>query len=641
MEQIFLTKAEIEKIEDDLWENNKGKVPDSKILYDIEQVKRAELKIKRNRANCDGPSLLKMYAFMINMIAATIKVDMDAKYSLVYGDCQTGKRGEILGHAIRSLQAGKQVVIVTDNFTIQKQTFVDSLLKGVSAYNRRHNDNMDCFGESRYGLEHIVYSPKKFSVDEWKDKMQDNKLITVCILNVSPLSEIYQGIRESQTQEFSIIFDEADVGTIKDANTDKIVQRREIVQNIMGRGNVCSLFVTATWLSMIKAVHKSVTLYGRNINSINPNNSFITSTHPNFSSVNIDDRMEKDGSLSFEQIDDIITSPNSLRTHKWRCGEVKAVVVNICIKVEVQNNLVKYLADRHKNAYFVVVNDGCVTVHMNIMNENEERIIKKIDGSVSDGINTVRTDWVNCYEKSGKRTGRYLIVVGGKMLGRSASCRSELVKKPKHCYDMLICNNEIYVATKDAPIDNIHQGSSRHQGFYPYTKKHKQPKTRLFASTRVLDVAKTHHNAIMDQIENFKNDEYVDIKISATDIPLELGKMKVCSKSKIKNQKNYVKGGKCYLTPESRDRVVVDSGDVLKDKIILKPDTLAKKVYDILKDNKDCWMSCREITDFHNEWGINSTNPINSIATELLHMFKGGLLNRENNTHGVYVYKIN
>ena len=636
LNDIVLTEDEVNRIESDMWKYNRGKLSDAKIRYDIELCKQSIIDHKIREAQRNGPTLEKLYDFILDKLNSKIILEQNPhpKYSLVYLDCQSGKRTEILGHAVRCLKNGNQVIIITDNFNSHKVPLIDTIKNLVALYNDNYN--------SRFSIEDIMYVTNKFSIDTWETKMQTQKLITVCILNITPLKKIYKGIINQSCETFRIIVDEADVGTIKDVNNSKPVQRTDTIQRIMMNIRVCTVFVTATPISFIKAKQDYVKLYGKDMHMIESNDMFITAASDNFITQLIDERL-KDGKLNYNNIKDIID--NETIDYNWRYGTATVVLITVSKTVEDHKSIKTALKEDYPRGYVLVVNESEIKVYYP---SNESKQFT----NVSDGMNGVREDWEKSYESTGIRSNRYVFIVGYNMLARSVSHRSELRVKPKHCWDMLICNNQIYVASnKDQKkvVDTCYQGATRTYGYYPYTDEFKQPQAKLFSTRNVIDIVKNHHNDVIGQIKVFNENEYEDIRITAAPVSQALGKNRISSKSKIPHDKNYKYRGQYFVTDLSMERAKTNQqeGGEEPEQVVTEAEgneisqlgegTLAKRIYDVLFETK-CWMTCKEVEYFYNDWKIGSKNVVNSIAKELFSLFNNGYIQRRKNTRGVYIY---
>jgi len=556
---IVLSSEEIQEIEEHLWQQ-KGKVSDEQIIYEIDNYKRRVLQVKRQEAKNSGPTLDKLYDYILDFVGSDIVISdkcVDPKFSLIYGDCQTGKRGEILGHAIRSLKQKKQVIIVTDNFKVQKIPIIDSIQNGIASFNKMYNSNNNV-AESRFSLSDVMYVNGSLYSDDWKDKAQTTNFITVCMMNSIQLSTVNTIIKESQTDNFNVIFDEADVGTVDDIYNRERAQRVVLTQNIMARDNVNTLFVTATWLSILAAVQKNVKLIGKNIHSIKQNKFIITTEHKNAKKFEIDEYLEEDGSLGFKSLGSLV---GKFTHYPWAGGNVRAGVISTSKFQKDHKDTQEYLSSNFK-CFCVVVNNGSSKIFYPKFNNKRKKEIE-VNGSVSDSLNIIKTYWLNKCKKNGKKYDINLFVIGGNMIERAQSCRSELEEKPKNCFDMLICTNQVFT-TNNKQIDNTVQGGKRWQGFYPFDENHKQPTTKIFATKKVLGVIYNHHKDVMTQIENFKENPYADIKVSVSAFSEEIGECKVCSNTKIRKQNNLKVDGEWYLTKESADIAkanVQDSGE--------------------------------------------------------------------------------
>jgi predicted transcriptional regulator len=644
MNQVFLTDVEIQKIKSDMWAANKGKVSDEQILYDIEIVKAMELKLKKDNLIKEGPTIEKLLEFIFVYLESNIAVDIYAKFSIIFGDTQVGKRGAALEYAIRCLIEGKQCVIVADNFCMQKISFIVTLTCAVAEYNKQYNENENSVGNANYTIDNIMYIETKFNTNKWVQKMNNtkNKVITICLLNSSSLIKIRQGIDDSPRESFSFVFDEADVGTIKDISNKEVSARTMIIQELVKRDGVSNLFVTATPLSFIRAYQLDIKIIGKDVHMITRDDTYITQ-HKNAKFIDIDEMIEDDNTISYENIKILIET--KAKSYMMKFAKIKTVLITTTDKIEKQNEIGKKLNRDFDDSFTVIVNDGDIDIWFNKINKINKRKKMNIKGSVSDGLMVVYNELRKLYIKTGIKNRYNINVIGGKMLKRGASCRTELSKKPKSFREMIICTNQIYtLKSNEVLIDNDYQSATRWHGWYPKDRNNKQPKTVLMTNSIVLDIVKTHHNNMVAQIEAFHENPYKDIRETAVALPEELGDKKICSSSKIRVQKKIKFEGEYYLTKESMNvskeayeaQNVQDVG--LENKSPGEVGSMTRKIYDILFENKS-WMCVKDVHAFADDWFISkSTTPLNTISTMLINLLKSNHIKREKKS-GIYCYK--
>ena len=495
--------------------------------------------------------LQKFYQHIIDT-EGNLDVDIDAKNSIIYGDCQTGKRSEILKVAFKNLNSERNVIIVTDNFKYQKTLMIGSIKKLIKYYvPQREKDQVTEFLNNINLFDIIpergIAGPTKYG------PMFPS--ISVCILNKTNLIKVNEFI-ENSTKEFCVIIDEADVGSIvEQRNITEAAYRKHELLKIIKHDRVRSVLVTATPFGFI-AAELDYNLMTQDIYEIVPHEEFITQGHPNFRIHNIDDILETPEKRLIErdQVYESITAicKNRCTSYQWEGGSVTGVVLSVSMIRSHQKELKKCLKTHIPDSFFVMVNSGRVDIYypydfLQVMGS----MVSVKNVCLSEVIfKYIQKPWL----KSNIRNHYHMFIIGGKMIGRSTPCRAEGNRRPTNCHQFLFCPNQI-VINRTSDKATIHQMATRTQGWYPTDAEYPdQPIVNLFANSYVIDVVSNYAREIRNQIHEFQQIRDVLIRKASPPVSTTFAEgARLVSARHIKSNPIYKKGDTYFVSKEAAD----------------------------------------------------------------------------------------
>lgn len=571
----------------------------------------------------------------------TLEIDVEERRSLVSGRPQTGKRNEILGFTGKCLEMGKNVIIFTDNFNSQKGLVEVELVRQLGRFNDGNVEKIeDNVIVRKLNDKDTAKSLFKLFVDDDKPK------IIVCIVHMVPLRKISGLVKLCGEVgiKFGVCFDEADVATIKETSRSNPAKRTQETQAIVKSANVNTLFITATCAAFISA-RQDFDIEGKNVHQLAVRDDFMVNDKEGYNIYTFEEMFEEYCStlLDTEQIKYIVDECASVHTFKG--GEMTGVLITTEKGKSIMNHndIADTMISIYPNSYVVVVNDGKNKIYY-----PEDMGMVSIETSSPLNVclkKDVEDVWMNRVTSGNgdiETENRKVFVIGGKMLGRSVAPRAEQDIAPTSCYDMMLCTNHVYMV--DAKYaDSVEQGGCRLNGWYPVNVEHpERPEINVFTTAKVKTQLLGYPKMIDDQFLSFKKTENHDVPIGEAAVPIMYGCDQMAMASKTKITKSVYRSsvlGQAFLNKVSLD--------VFEEKVSVDPEvvggvpaegTLAQKIYNILKEEGD-WMTGRAVYASKKDWGLNQKNPENSIYAALKQLFKNGNVCRNQNSHGINVYK--
>ena len=465
----------------------------------------------------------------------SLRVDINAKTSLVYGVPQVGKRKEIISAAGAYMKSGRHVFVITDNFLDHKR-LLDNEFGHIQL--TRFNETQEKLLRKR----RIIINLAECSFEHVIDILSDGTpKIIVCIAHQRQLEKFNRIVKECSDydQYFGVIFDESDVACTKDKNLSRHPMRVNTVQEIIASSNANALFVTATPGAHF-ACYQDINIKTDNVHKIEPSTDFNGVGCDDFDIISFDsiDIVDFDSkNISRSKVKKIVD--NHCLSYKWKGGVVKGVLISIKL-VEQHKRVEKYLRKKFPQSFINRVDNSKNHISYPVS-------IDRSSISVSGPLNQVLREQVqNVWLDHCKGEMHHLFVIAGKMVGRSVAPRAEPVMKPKSYFDFICCTNHIFVDTGKTQ-DNIVQAGSRCQGWYPVNKEHPiRPRVKVFTTELAKNVLENYNGFVLGNIEGFQNLINKDIVKNTKPVPIELQKAKICPTSKVKKT-SFKKGGKVWV----------------------------------------------------------------------------------------------
>jgi hypothetical protein len=557
----------------------------------------------------------------------------DNVISLLYGPPQTGKRNEILSYAFNSIKLNRVCFIVTDNFNTHKNLLMSEIKNCVIRYNATLSKS-----SRKIEFDDIVCSFDKFQ-DIIKDiERSAYAKINVFILHKNHMGTIYEIIEKLPYKKFSICFDEADQGTIKDINKTVVAGRTAIIHDILSFNNTNILFVTATPAAIMAAEQKIVNIKTENCHTLEVRSDYEVIGYTNGIKIkrfeDILDKYKK-GRLSNTDISKIVDKSDS---HEWKGGVVTGVLIS-CDRITEQNDIANFLKNKYHNSYILCVNNS-ETIISYPKNCNKTSISK-----IKDSLNVVlfeqvQKHWMENFQNTHEM---YVFVIGGKMIGRSVAVRAEPVEKPTSCYDMLMITNHIYMPTvnnKEKPG----QEACRLNGWYPRNEDHHDiPVLNLFASEDTINILDSYTKEMyinFDEYSQNPGESMTELTLPTSDNTPATSKTKVPKSMFHSNKTNTNHYNKLSMHRHENENYIENNNIINNTNIISSETNMKNKIIFVMKKHNK-WMSVHEIYNSENKefWKLDTYTPINTVGSRIYEMYTVGIISRDDSGN-VYTYKL-
>lgn len=575
----------------------------------------------------------------------TLNINLESKFSFMYGMVQQGKRNEVIGFAGNCLKNTHSVFIFTDNYVSQLSHMKETICNIVKSIGKE------------FLLKHILLDERD-SVNKLVDGLTTFNCIVVMNSSCNQIKKAIDIINKVKQNphfadlKFASIFDEADVTTISADQTNRGQNARELF-DLCDKVGFCSATPMANFWASV-----SPNILVNDVYVITPPPDYINIRDPNFT-IEIEEdslfivKKEQITNNYIENLANMIVDGKKEESspHIWIQPNTKIEVkiwgclVTVSETIEVHNLIAEELAE------FFSFNTIIVT-----MNESNVEVKSKSTLPILKGTYADQSLPQVLYEKiqlplsshtfNEKDSDIIILVIAGKMAGRGTPMRAELPTMPKDVSEIILINRQIFFTSNSATHDKITQMGLRMQGRYPCVDPRNKPTISLVTSQKIRDSLFLHMDTVDEQISKFEREQ--DPRLTIKEACEKLSQPFVqgvrpysYARIKVDPRKKYIaNNGEHYPTVESRDKVnmLVGTGTGASARNTgIDEDTLGSIILNILSNTRN-WMSVLEIYNYYKDWNLETKTPLNTISTTTNRLVTKRYIVRKKNANNIYIY---